>query len=310
VDHDNWQLSIDGLVSKPIKIGYEDLLKLPYKTLPVTLECAGNKRALFKQKAQGDQWELGAISHAEWTGVALKDVLLLAEVHPNAVEVAFYGLDKGERKDLPGEVPFARSLPLEKAMHPDTLLVYQMNGQPLPDKHGAPIRLIVPGWYAVASVKWLHRIEVLDMAFNGPFQNIDYVMSSKPNQYHNAKPVTEIQVNSTIVNPTDQQEIEVGTYQVHGIAWAGSNSVTDIQVCADGKNWSPISFDDPDIPYSWRRWSYYWDVEKPGIYTLMVKATDEQKNVQPVQAPWNVKGYLNNSIHTITVHVIQKVNLH
>ncbi|MFB5191827.1 sulfite oxidase [Alicyclobacillus fastidiosus] len=307
VDVDAWTLSIEGSVNRPIQFAYQHLKSMNTVTVPATLECAGNKRSLFEKKAQGNQFGLGAISHAEWTGVRLRDVLEQAGVSPNAKEIVFEGLDSGQRNDMDGRVFFERSLPLEKALHPDTLLALEMNGEPLSDKHGFPLRLVVPGFYAVASVKWLHRIRAVDQPFKGPFQSIDYVILNKPNDYKHAKPLSSVLINSSIASPTEEEELAVGTHVIYGYAWAGEQSIWKVEVSMDnGKHWADANILDPDVPYSWRRWSFDWNADKPGPYTIMSKATNDRGEAQPLKAKWNAKGYQNNSIHAVNVHVIDR----
>jgi DMSO/TMAO reductase YedYZ molybdopterin-dependent catalytic subunit len=305
IDLDTWYLTVEGLVNSPLKFTYSDLKSMNMFRVAATLECAGNKRSLYEKKAQGNQFGLGAISHAVWGGVRLKDLLDLAGVSPNATEIVFEGLDFGQRNDMQEPVFFERSLTLDKAIHPDTLLAYEMNGEQLPDKHGFPLRLIVPGWYAVASVKWLNRIRAIDNPFMGPFQSVDYVILKKPNDYKHAKPLTQILINSTVASPTEEQEMALGKSMITGYAWAGEQSVTKVEISTDGgKNWSNVKLIDPDVRYSWRKWSFEWDIQKPGEYTIMCKATNDIGEVQPLKAKWNAKGYLNNSVHSVRVHVI------
>jgi DMSO/TMAO reductase YedYZ molybdopterin-dependent catalytic subunit len=305
VDLDSWTLTIEGMVNQPIELSYSDLKNMTKYEVPATLECAGDKRSLFKKKAQGNQFGLGAISHAVWGGIRLKDVFDKTGISPNATEIVFKGLDFGQRKDMQEPVSFERSLPLEKGIHPDTLLAYEMNGEQLPNKHGFPLRLIVPGWYAVASVKWLNKIKLIDKPFMGPFQSIDYVILKKPNDYKHAEPVTQVLINSTIASPTEEQEIGLGKNTITGYAWAGEQSVKTVEISTDGgKNWNPATLIDPDVPYSWRKWSFEWEAQKPGEYTIMCKAINDLNEEQPLEVKWNVKGYQNNSIHSVSVHVI------
>jgi DMSO/TMAO reductase YedYZ molybdopterin-dependent catalytic subunit len=304
VELHKWHLSVEGCIKSPLRLNYSDLLRLPKITLPVTLECAGNKRALWDPKTQGEQFALGAISNAIWTGVPLNTVLDVADVKPEAMEIVFEGMDVGFRTDMPDVLSYSRSLPLTKAMHPDTLLALYMNFEPLSVEHGCPVRLIVPGWYAMASVKWLRRIVVMDHPFDGPFQTRDYVLLTEPHDYVNAVPVTEIQVNSSISYPLDQQVIRRGRHYVYGIAWSGSTRVESISVSTDGGyHWRPAICLDSKQQYSWRRWVFQWNVQHPGEYTIMSRATDELGATQPLRALWNVKGYMNNSIHTVKVYI-------
>lgn len=189
-------------------------------------------------------------------------------------------------------------------MHPDTLLALYMNGEPLPFKHEFPVRLIVPGWYGMASVKWLRRIIVLDRHFTGPFQTRDYVLLDSPDAYKNAQPVTVMPVNSSIAKPIDQEMLRRGEHLITGVGWAGTTDVVSIQVSTDGGlTWKHAQWLDPIEKYSWRRWVYVWHERTPGEYQIMACATDSQGHTQLLKAPWNVKGYMNNSIHTIRVYV-------
>lgn len=304
VNFKKWALAIQGCVKKSFHLNYYALNKFPKVTLPATLECAGNKRALYHPKARGEQWELGAISHAEWTGIPLRKILKLSDIQPDAVEILFEGMDFGHRADVPGTYFYARSLPLHKALHPETILALYMNGEPLPFKHGFPLRLIVPGWYGMASVKWLKRIVVLNGPFQGPFQKLDYILLREPGDYENAIPLTNMQVNSSIAHPADQSILRRGKHIIYGVAWSGISSVTDIKVSTDGgSHWESAKWVDPKVAYSWRRWEYCWDAVNSGTYTLLVKAADEKGHEQPDQALWNVKGYANNSVHKVTVYV-------
>lgn len=174
-------LPIEGEVKHPTVFCYEDLLSMPSKSLLVAMECSGNKRARFSQKVYGEQWEDGAISQGVWSGVPLRELLHRAGIKDSAQEVVFEGHDYGYRTDTEEPVPFARSLAAQQALHPDILVAFEYNGRPVPFKHGYPFRLIVPHWYAMASVKWLKKITVIDHPFQGPFQTIDY------NYYPNAE---------------------------------------------------------------------------------------------------------------------------
>jgi DMSO/TMAO reductase YedYZ molybdopterin-dependent catalytic subunit len=224
-----WQLDIQGRVRNSISLNYSDLKNMSMVSLPVTMECSGNKRAFFQPKARGEQWELGAVSHAVWTGVRLQDILTAAKMIGDAHEVIFEGMDFRQRTDMPGTFHYSRSLPLDKAMHSDTLVALFMNGNQLPFKHGYPTRLIVPGWYGMASVKWLRRVIVSDQPFEGPFQKLDYMVYPM-NHNQSIWPVTTMKVNSAIAQPTDQTVLRKGIHQVFGVTWAGEHPVTQIQL--------------------------------------------------------------------------------
>jgi DMSO/TMAO reductase YedYZ molybdopterin-dependent catalytic subunit len=304
VDIQKWHLSVKGCVKWPVRLTYNDLLRLPQATRSVTLECAGNKRAFWNPKTRGTQFELGGISNGVWTGVPLHTLLDLSGIKPEALEVVFEGMDIGYRTDMTDLLSYSRSLPVAKAIHPDTLLALYMNGQPLPAEHGFPVRLIVPGWYAMASVKWLRRIVIINHPFNGPYQTRDYVLYTRPDECTHGVPVTEIQVNSSIAYPADQQTVRHGCHRVYGVAWSGSNKVVRIDISTDGgSTWRPAYWIDSVQPYTWRRWIFYWNAEHPGEYTIMSRAIDESGATQPLQTQWNVKGYMNHSIHQVKVYV-------
>jgi DMSO/TMAO reductase YedYZ molybdopterin-dependent catalytic subunit len=304
VDMRSWGLCIKGCVNREIYFRYHDLLKMPQVTLPVTLECAGDKRALFHPKARGEQWDLGAISHAVWTGVRLVDLLYLAGVQMNAREVTFEGMDKGVRTDMPGMFSYKRSLPLEQALNPDTILALYMNGKPLPYRHGYPVRLIVPGWYGMASVKWLHRITLAEEQFQGPFQVVDYVYDRDPLTLSSPEPVTTIRLNSTIARPSDQEVLAKGENWVFGTALSGEDPVVLVEISTDnGTTWLTTSWLEPQELYSWRRWGWKWTVNDSGAYDIKVRATDAAGNIQGEKADWNVKGYGYNAIQHIRVYV-------
>jgi DMSO/TMAO reductase YedYZ molybdopterin-dependent catalytic subunit len=299
----HWHLEIQVSSQRVIRLNYKDLFSMQQTTLPVTLECSGNRRAFFHPKVRGEQWELGAVSHAVWTGVRLRDLLQAADIAGDATEVIFEGMDAGQRMDMPGTFTYARSLPMAKAMHPDTLVALLMNGQPLPYKHGYPARLIVPGWYGMASVKWLRRIVVTDRPFQGPFQKVDYVVYPADERLP-PRPVTAMKVNSVIAQPADQAVLKRGTHQVFGAAWAGEHPVTHIEVSSDdGETWHPATWLDPAERYVWRRWSWDWHAADAGTYRLASRAADFLGRTQPLQAEWNAKGYENNSVHQIQVYV-------
>ncbi|MBD0381354.1 sulfite oxidase [Paenibacillus sedimenti] len=305
VDIRTWELSIEGCVNRRIKFQYHDLLQMPQVSLPVTLECVGNKRALFHPKVRGEQWELGAISHAVWTGVRLMDLLYSAGIQMHAREVIFEGMDKGGRTDRPGVFSYARSLPLDQSLNPHTLVALYMYGKPLPFRHGYPARLIVPGWFGMASVKWLHRLVVTEEPFQGPFQVVDYVYNRNPLvPSESPEPVTTIRLDSTIARPTDQEALAKGDHWVVGTAISGEDPVVLVEISTDnGTTWLPVSWLDPQEPYSWRRWCWKWTVTSSGTYDVKVRATDAAGHIQPERADWNEKGYGYNAIQHIRVYV-------
>ncbi|MED3552559.1 sulfite oxidase [Cytobacillus praedii] len=302
----NYWLPINGTVSKPIILSMQDILQLPSKTIQVVLECSGNKRSLFEPKVFGEQWEKGAISQGFWRGVPLRNLLELAGIREGAKEIVVEGYDFGERTDQNKEVfTYARSLPIMKALHPETLIAYEYNNQPIPFKHGYPLRLIVPQWYAMASVKWIKQISVIDSNFIGTFQTIDYVYYPNRESNKDSFPVTTINVNSTIQKPLDMDILNTGKHFIKGLAWTGNGVITKVDISVDGgSNWLNAKIEPrKNSSYGWQSWSYEWNILRKGEYLIMSKATDSYGRRQPAVPLWNKKGYGYNAIDKIKVKV-------
>lgn len=301
----SYWLQVNGTVNTPRLLSMHDILRLPSKTVKTVLECSGNKRSFFKPKVFGEQWGKGAISQAYWTGVPLWALLELAGIREAAQEVIVEGYDYGTRTDLDQIHAYARSLPLERAIHPDTIVAYQFNGEPIPFKHGYPLRLIVPEWYAMASVKWIKQITVHDSAFTGPFQTVDYVYYPHKDDDEDAKPVREMNVNSTIQHPQDMDQLNTGMQTIKGIAWTGKGSITKVEVSVDsGITWEAADLRSLDADgYSWTPWTFEWSVSVPGEYEIMSRATDSDNRQQPSVPFWNRKGYGYNAIDKIKVKI-------
>src|SRR5438552_2708088 len=234
IDLDTWRLRVEGSVERPAEWSWDALTALPQRTVFATVECAGNGRSFLQQRAPGVQWGAGAIGHAEGTGVPLRLVLERAGIKSGAVEVLFEGADRGSEADHPEPMHFARSLPLAKALDPDTLLALRMNGEPLEPAHGFPIRLFVPGWYGVASVKWLRRIAVLDESFQGYYQSTKYTVQRASARGTEAVIVGPMQVKSEIIRPAAGEVLGRGTNRLFGVAWAGEAAIARVEVSTDG----------------------------------------------------------------------------
>ena len=282
VDPDTWRLRVRGRVRKELSLPLREVRRMPEVARPVTLECAGNGRSFFQPAIEGEQWALGAVSTAGWNGVSLAAVLGQAGVVAEGRHLIFRGAEG-----------FERGLSLDEAR--DTLLVHGMNGAPLPVEHGFPLRAIVPGWYAVASVKWLNEIEVTDAPFAGYFQAQRYV-------YGEGKPVTQQRVRSLIIDPEDGARVGAGRLVIRGLAWSGSATVTRIEVRVGDGQWHAAEAAASER-FAWRPWRYAASVAETGATTLRSRATDETGATQPEQAEWNRLGYGNNSIQTVTVEV-------
>jgi DMSO/TMAO reductase YedYZ molybdopterin-dependent catalytic subunit len=298
-------LPITGKVQRPLNFHYSYLKGLPSRVVPMVLECAGNRRSYFRPRTFGEQWKDGGISQGIWRGVPLRDLLRMTGIEDNAVEVVFYAYDSGARTDMEGNIPYARSLPMEKAMHPDTIIAYELNGKPIPYEHGYPLRLIVPQWYGMASVKWLKHIEVINHQFKGPFQAVDYVYYPNKEDDIGKKPVTTIKIDSIIQQPTDYKVLDTGIHEIAGIAWSGEGIITEVELSFDqGKTWEKAKLNqDSNAPYTWTFWRYNWNASEKGEYIIMSRAKDSAGNLQPPEAEWNRKGYGYNAIYSTHVKI-------
>src|SRR6516162_6300123 len=303
LDPATWRLRVEGHVDRPLALTWEELAAMPERTVFATVECAGNGRSFLQPKAHGVQWAAGAIGHAEWTGVPLRTVLEKAGVRARAVEVLVEGMDRGREANHPDEMAFARSLPLAKALHPDTLLDFRMNGELLELNHGFPLRLFVPGWYGVASVKWVKRIAVLDRPFRGYFQTMKYTVQRRKGIDLETVSVREMAVKSEILRPAASEVLGIGTNRLFGVAWAGEEAVANVDVSTDGgRSWSPAELIGPPAPYSWTMWEYLWELAQPGNYSLMARATSASVKVQPMEHDSLNGGYL---IHNCRPRVVR-----
>lgn len=301
----NYWLQITDHLGQPSFFHYLELLSMPSKSLLVPIECAGNKRANFTPSIYGEQWEAGAISQGKWRGVPLSYLLEKVGLSKNTQEIVFEGADFGKRTDRQDMVHFERSLPLDKALHPDTIIAYQYNDKPLSFKHGYPLRLIVPNWYGMASVKWLHKIKIIEHNFQGPFQTVDYVYYPNKSDDEDKWPVTIVNVNSTIQQPLNLSILHTGIHKIEGIAWTGQGRITEVQLSFDkGKTWQNTKLESlPSESYAWSRWSFNWKVEKAGEYTINSRAMDSNGRIQPLTAFWNRKGYGYNAVSKISLKI-------
>lgn len=303
VDPATWQLTIDGLVERPLSLGLRELSNLPSHTLVATLECAGNGRALLNPPVEGEKWNLGAVSTAEWTGVPLVEVLDRAGVKPSAQEILFRGTDGGEVDGRSGTVRFERSLQLAQARDRDILLAYAMNGEQLPVQHGFPLRLIVPSWYAVASVKWLTEIEVIDHAFEGAFQTDRYFFEREEHGRAVREPVSLQRVRSLITEPGPGEELSRGELAIRGVAWSGAAAIARVEVSIGGGVWQQARLIGERQRHRWQWWELLTQAERPGHLSIRARATDMAGRTQPQHPEWNRLGYGNNVLQEIIVHV-------
>src|SRR5438552_5354590 len=307
LDRASYQLRIDGAVRRPFALSYGELRNMPSETRVATLECAGNSRVFLVPQVQGAQWELGAVSNAEWTGVPLRALLERAGLAEDACEIVLEGADHGtptEEPMPPIPLPYAWSLPRTKALRSEVLIAYQMNGRELPRDHGFPVRAIVPAHYGMASVKWLTGIQAVREPFHGYWQTTDYAywtsMDGKPVR----RALGEMQLKSQIARPRVYETLAPNRiYTIYGAAWAGETDVIEIEVSTDaGQTWAGAEFLDPMRRHAWRRWKFDWlTPEKPGQYTLLARARDVSGVVQPDEHDQSYGVYVIN--HSLPIEV-------
>jgi DMSO/TMAO reductase YedYZ molybdopterin-dependent catalytic subunit len=315
LDPATYRLTVDGEVERAVQLSFQDIVQMPRQVLQVTFECCGNGpvpsywdkqiRLNTVEKVTGH----GIMGNAEWAGVSVAAILQRAGVKSSAKEVVFTGADHGpdEVAGIPREVTYERALPLAKALHPDTLLAYEMNGEPLPPLHGFPLRLLVPGWYGMTSIKWLVGIRVIDHVFKGFYQTDRYMVRNGPGATEAYTYHTEMKVKSIITNPAPGEVVPPGRpYRVAGAAWSGEKEIVHVEVSTDGgTTWQEARLM-PRIDYSWYRWEYLWQSPAVGNHTLMSRATNNKGETQPMEFPnqWDGHPYGNNMVfpHPVRVH--------
>lgn len=306
LDADAWTLTVDGDVNTPLTVTVDELRRMPAATVTMTLECAGNGRAFFDPPVAGIQWGKGAVGTARWTGVRLAALLKRAGLRDTGRFVTMNGSDRP-----PGTMPdFVRQLPIAKALDPDTLVAYEMNGQPIPPVHGFPLRAIVPGWEGAYAVKWLTNLRVIDKEFDGFWVATGYrypVKRVAPGAAVDAKdtaPLTGLAVKSLITTPLDNATLARGPVPVAGFAWAGEQDVTRVDISVDnGATWQPARLTGEQARYTWRRFEFSFEPTRSESYLIMSRATDSRGHVQPLVAQWNPSGYLWNAPDQVRVEI-------
>jgi DMSO/TMAO reductase YedYZ molybdopterin-dependent catalytic subunit len=303
VDVAAWRLRLDGLVDRPLELALDDIRARPRRTVPVTLECAGNGRARLQPRPLSNPWLLEAIGTAEWTGTPLGPLLDEAGVRDDAVELVFSGEDRGFQGGV--EQAYQRSLTLAEARRPEVLLAYEMNGAPLQPQHGHPVRLLVPGWYGMTSVKWLRRIEAVSQPFEGYQQARTYRFKTDVDDP--GEPVSRIRVRALMTPPgipdffTRRRLVDAGAITLRGRAWGGRAPIRRVEVAIDGR-WAEATLEAAVGEWAWRGWSFDWDAT-PGEHELACRATDGAGETQPLEPPWNYQGMGNNGIQSVAVTV-------
>jgi DMSO/TMAO reductase YedYZ molybdopterin-dependent catalytic subunit len=305
VDPQRWRLEIGGRVGRRLVLSLAELQQRERVAVPTTMECAGNGRARMEPRPVSQPWLSEAVGTAVWTGTPLAGLLREAEIDEGAVDVVFTGLDRGVEGGVPQA--YERSLPLGEALGADAVLAWGIGDAPLPPQHGFPLRLVVPGWYGMTNVKWLHRITVLDTPFTGYQQARGYRMRTSEDDP--GTPVTRMMPRALMRPPgvpdfmTRRRFVAPGTCIVEGRAWSGWGPIERVEVSADGgASWEDAELGDAPGPHAWRGWSYRWHPQA-GEHELACRATDAAGNAQPLEAPWNVGGYANNAVQRVAVTV-------
>ena len=307
---DDHPVVLDGLVDRPRAFTVAELRAgFAARTVTATMQCAGNRRAHLQDvgTTSGDPWDVGAIGNAEWTGIALRDVLDAAGIRDGA---AFVGATSADEVDVDGETaPFGASIPLGKALDRDVLIAWAMNGEPLAPEHGAPLRLVVPGYAGVRSAKWLTRIEVRERPSDAPIQARDYKLfpssvSKEQADWDQGLTIEEMPLNAAICSPGDGAQVGAGSCTIEGYAVALGRGVARVEVSADGgTDWVQADLTArPDAPWSWTRWQATVELS-PGRHILVVRAVDAAGQMQPErpETVWNFAGYLSTAWHRIAV---------
>lgn len=301
-----WRLEVQGLVEKPLSLSLADLQRMPQVTVEAVLQCAGNGRGLMRPQVPGVQWQYGAMGNAEWTGVRLKDVLALARPKQDA---AFLQLQGAERPMMDTTPAFIRAIPVEKALHADTLVALKMNGKPLTPDRGQPARLVVPGWVGDDWVRYLANLELRADEPKAFYYNPGYRFPVTPGAPGAAipadqmKPMTKVNVKSLLGSLSDGDRLRPGTHELVGVAFSGEAGIDRVDVSLDGgKTWTAAKLDGPATPYGFRVFRHPWKAEA-GSHEIACRATDTSGATQPEVPVWNPGGYLNNAVDRVRVEV-------
>lgn len=303
LDAGSWQLRVGGNVREKLALTLDEIRARPAKTMPVTLECAGNGRARLQPRPMTQPWLNEAVATASWTGTSLAGVLEEAGVEPDTVEIVFTGADHGIEGGE--ELNYARSLAVSEAMRPEILLAYEMNGRPLEPQHGFPLRLLVPGWYGMTSVKWLASIEAVTQPFRGFHQAVAY--HYQRSEEDPGEPVTRIRPRALMIPPgfpdfpERRRYVDGRSVTIRGRAWSGTAPIVRVEIGIDGA-WFEAKLAERIGEWAWRGWAYEWEAV-PGDHLLSCRAADATGDTQPLEQPWNVQGLGNNLVQEVSVTV-------
>lgn len=305
VDAAGWELAVTGRVGRPARLTMDDIRARPRLTQRVTMECAGNGRMDLMPRALSQPWGVEAIGNGEWTGTPLRPLLEELGLLDDAVEVVFTGLDVGVEKGI--EQNYERSLSISEALRDEVVLVYELNGEPLPPQHGFPLRLVVPGWYGMGNVKWLSSITVVDEPFQGYQQSYAYRMRTAADE--DGTPLNRIRPRALMIPPgvpeffTRERVVSPGREVLAGRAWSGSGAIERVEVTTDGgRTWAGAALEPQLDPYGWVGWTFEWN-PRPGRHQLACRATDATGDRQPLEPEWNLGGYACNAVQRLDVVV-------
>lgn len=302
LDAETYRLSVSGMVERPLQLSLAELKQLPSRTMAITLECAGNGRTMFAPIPSGEPWQLGAVGTAKWTGVPLLEILSRAGVRKGARHIVFRGADMGRVEGVKSPIRFERSLTLDETRASEALVAYAMNGEDVPLQHGYPVRLVMPDWYGMASVKWLSEIELTAAPFRGHYQHDKYQYEWKRGGKLVREPVTRLLVRALITEPVANAQVARGEVTIRGAAWSGVAPIARVEIDA-GQGWREARLIGEAKPHAWRRWEFVARLDKPGLVTLRARATDRAGRTQPEQAEWNRLGYGNNSVQQVAITI-------
>jgi DMSO/TMAO reductase YedYZ molybdopterin-dependent catalytic subunit len=309
VDLRTWRLKIGGHVNRTLDLSMDDLRKMEPSSVVAVNQCSGNARGMFEPHMPGAQWGNGAMGNARWTGVPLRDLLQKAGIKEGAVDVTFTGMDSAGYRTVPD---FVKSLAVERALSPEILVAYEMNGELLPMLNGFPVRLVVPGWYATYWVKALADITVLPRSFDGYWMSKAYRIPTSVNALESPDrleqrtvPISRMNVRSFFVAPEPGVRVAVGRMSsIEGIAFDGGEGIRRVEVSTDGgANWCEATLGDDLGRFSFRPWRLYWQPEHAGRYRLLVRATNQANETQPTVAGWNRSGYMRNVVEELSLDV-------
>ena len=304
IEPGQWRLAVEGQVDQPLTLDYAALRALPARTVAAVIECAGNSRNAVSPPLARSILGNGFVGNAEWRGVPLAAVLARAGIKPTVREIVLEGADRGRVAAAPAEVAFAKSVPVDKALHSDTLLVYEMNGAPLPRELGGPVRMIVPGWYGTYQVKWISRIEAIDRIFDGVFMTRQWRVRRRRDGFLHDEPTSQIAIKSLIFGPAAGAQLTQGPQRIWGAAWSGGRDIASVQVSTDGgQSWRLAELGEGHGPYAWRLWELAWRPAAPGRVTLLARATDTAGASQPFAYDLDLQGFEVNHVQPVAVEI-------